>query len=593
MQMDEFVLSTNAVANLAIGKNRWEILPAVHNEKHEPSRFQFRYDPLFIPEVAQDGRLAVCYDDKTGFPVVGIRVYIDTEDAQRNAFEQLKVAYSEHQTKLSSASVFARRIIELNVEVSSPSTNVPKFKLLQNRFYDPRGSFTINFELEDRQQVNDFSSWLPHLLIELTYTFSAKKAKQNTIRVSAQDIRNSEFGAQLNGLGTTAAYVHRDDLRNLMRSVIKKMQISAVIEDPAGFEMQIVSSFLQDFTKDVTADVAFWTPESTKSTFNASDLNPSQLTKYLNSMFKKEQDKDQWKHTGNFNFTAKASLVELLTGETSMGGGFTTEGLREKLREHGIHVEFDNSNIIIPKSIQLQQINLAKLRTSADFLSATTYVSDAQSGIGRRSLSLQEMLVNKAYQPDIDTRVQTLESLNLGQRMHAAEDGFRRVFPDVTNQLTLQGTSPRVQAQKPDGKKAFQLGYSLREMSVIDFVSFGEPIAIRGPMKVFGDYQQRTFNTIYQAETDGFVAAVLSAPNQPDAHAYLLGYVGNSNPPDMLVAGDGIRLARAADHNIFVNAASLLFPVKRGNYYKVDLHGWGPSNKQDCYFVPMGLPPAS
>ena len=80
--------------------------------------------------------------------------------------------------------------------------------------------------------------------------------------------------------------------------------------------------------------------------------------------------------------------------------------------------------------------------------------------------------------------------------------------------------------------------------------------AIRAKLRL-GDWLSRSNNTVYQADTDGFVVAWTTAA------AAINGYTDNSNPPTTERQRDGDGDAGGG------NGSSIFVAVKKNDYWKI------------------------
>ena len=81
-----------------------------------------------------------------------------------------------------------------------------------------------------------------------------------------------------------------------------------------------------------------------------------------------------------------------------------------------------------------------------------------------------------------------------------------------------------------------------------------------------GEWQDGlTYGTVYQAQTDRFVSALIRI-GQSDAEGYLFGYTASNNPPVTIRGYASVSHAgsQVVDYNSF------LMPIKKGDYWKVD-----------------------
>lgn len=81
-----------------------------------------------------------------------------------------------------------------------------------------------------------------------------------------------------------------------------------------------------------------------------------------------------------------------------------------------------------------------------------------------------------------------------------------------------------------------------------------------------GSYEAKSYNTTYQAETDGFVVAYIEIAAVGDI-GWLDGKEGPNDPPDVVLARDYCIYA-AAEYR--TEKASITFPVAKDRYWRVD-----------------------
>ena len=82
----------------------------------------------------------------------------------------------------------------------------------------------------------------------------------------------------------------------------------------------------------------------------------------------------------------------------------------------------------------------------------------------------------------------------------------------------------------------------------------------------FGSWSAKSFGTIYQAATDGFVVAEINCDTNGD-RGYLLAYTEGDSDPQELRASASVHDWTGSDTR--VPRASLMMPVRSGHYWKV------------------------
>jgi hypothetical protein len=84
----------------------------------------------------------------------------------------------------------------------------------------------------------------------------------------------------------------------------------------------------------------------------------------------------------------------------------------------------------------------------------------------------------------------------------------------------------------------------------------------------FGSWASKSNNTVYQADTDGFVCAYASTDS------YVNGYTDSNNPPTTKRVG-------GSSSDVHTRTGSVMMPVKKNDYYKVT----GATN---VFWIPIG-----
>ena len=105
-------------------------------------------------------------------------------------------------------------------------------------------------------------------------------------------------------------------------------------------------------------------------------------------------------------------------------------------------------------------------------------------------------------------------------------------------------------------------------------------LEVKGTMKIFGAWQSRSNNTVYQAETDGFVIASVSSANGTPR---VEGYTDASNPPSILRVIDGVWAGGGS-----TEAGDISLPVLKGDYWKVVITDSGYPQTNLIWWMPLG-----
>lgn len=370
----------------------WESMTNRLDNKDNPSKWQFRYDPLFIPEMDSNGKpsLKIVKMPK-GFRIK-MPVYLTTEKAKAEAFRRVKDTLSTKSpsdaNQISSSNVTVLDI--RSIQIAIPDLNGERgVKVNEKRtpYAKTQHVSSVDIDVLDMATAGRVVEHLPSMKIEYTYRHSAKQVQKNRVSVSYRDLKNTALYEALDGLGTTATFVHRDDLRKLVEESRSELTISKTLESPEKLDNALLRDILEKMAVKQNVASAAFDAEKFKATYNAEDLAPTTITESLNKMFKKHQTKDEWENSGSHDVSGKASVVDFFSGEASSKGTHTTKGLKELLEQHDIHVEF-KGNKIVAKSIDLHRINLSDFDKAQKLTDETMLVASAvQSKTGTLDLA--------------------------------------------------------------------------------------------------------------------------------------------------------------------------------------------------------------
>jgi len=108
----------------------------------------------------------------------------------------------------------------------------------------------------------------------------------------------------------------------------------------------------------------------------------------------------------------------------------------------------------------------------------------------------------------------------------------------------------------------------------INTTSPGATLEVKGTMKIFGAWESKSNNVVYQAPTDGFVVDYGGySPSNSGGSA--TGYTDGSNPPITI---------RAFSSVFYSSVPAITMPVRKGDYWKVvNSHGGGA-----VWWIPLG-----
>jgi hypothetical protein len=408
-QQDDLVISSNAVGSFRYGESVQRIWPSLGNKSTDPTVWQFRYDPLFLPEVDTSGALVFT---ETGLPdkAVKIQVPIDLDNgkAQKLAFEQVKMIYPDVVQKLQQNDVFA-------LDVDAIEVSIPEMESLnigaeivnpKTSFFTQANSFTIAIKVPSKEAATVVEQLLPTYRIDYKVSFKSKSARQNVIKINYKDMRSSNLFSALNGLGTSVTYVHRDDLRKLTEGINSEISSDVTIEEPSQFDQTLYEKILAMMTTAVNTETAQFDTEKWKSTYNGDDLKPTQITKFLNNEFNWDQTAKKVDFKGTADTGGKVNLFDEISAEGKAAGSYSQDNFQSELHKHGLEVSFEG-NEIIAKSLDLQQVNMSQFAQDQQFSNIVTLVSD-QMKVQDGSIDIERLLATGVVSTTIPTQVKQI-----------------------------------------------------------------------------------------------------------------------------------------------------------------------------------------
>lgn len=103
---------------------------------------------------------------------------------------------------------------------------------------------------------------------------------------------------------------------------------------------------------------------------------------------------------------------------------------------------------------------------------------------------------------------------------------------------------------------------------------------------LFGAWAVKAFNTDYGPTTSaGFVVAYVNSSASDADESQLIGKTDTSTTPTTVRAGASG--ARQDSDNIYVPYGSLMMPVRKGEYWRVDKNDSGGSGYSGVWWVPL------
>ena len=139
---------------------------------------------------------------------------------------------------------------------------------------------------------------------------------------------------------------------------------------------------------------------------------------------------------------------------------------------------------------------------------------------------------------------------------------------NVTNDAQVKSADKASQAEAEGGADDTKWMTPLKTKQAIDNLAPAGSNAL-------GSWASKSDNTVYEAETDGFVVAYARIESDENVK----GYTDSSNPPTTVVQWSSGTFTHSERYT------SIMFPVKKGDYWKTVIDGGNP---EVIYWIPLG-----
>jgi len=415
---EEFVVNAREVTKFQFEGNSLGVWASTRNDvvlKERPNQWQFRYQPVFLPERKSDGTLNINKGILTGTKwQVQLPIVLYNEQIQREAYQAILKAFPEHKDEIRLNNVAAITVYNLSFDISLLK-EIDGARMESNfGLIGTPGRVLLNIVVPDEATANQVAELLPRIVISYRMSFVAATRSENALKIKFSDLKSSNLFAKLNGVTPTQekeVYINRDDLRKLTEGISSQLEVGGTIENPEKFDFALFERIINVMTQaqDVLNENNAFSKEQWAATYNADDLKPDVIEKDLNKVFKKNNDEYQLKTDQNIDIKTKAKVMAFFDGTTDVSHGFKKDELQKKLSEHNIETDLEGEQIRV-RSIKLRRLNLSEFNRETQFTQIMAFIGVLKETRDGSIFMSQDLNGRKDF-PNIESRIGILENL--------------------------------------------------------------------------------------------------------------------------------------------------------------------------------------
>jgi hypothetical protein len=417
MRAQEVTPTGTSVANFDIGNRRFGIFPVLANATSPVEQWQFRYEPLLLPEMDALGQLAIVAGQNGAKWTTAITVHIGDAEPNRLAYQSLIKAYPNTGGKIIDSNVSHLRLEKIAFRMEPP---IPQqFGQLVSSSISPGAAPTVAivFSSPTQEAAKNLEAMLrgpDHTLI-CEYEYRTRATKAGTISIKMKDLQGTKLYVALDGIPNKhlkeIVYVRRNDLRTLTKEIFRETKITEVFEDPALVNEDIIKTLLDRWNQTVTIDLSKISQETLKSTYNAQDINPDRIERQVNEWFRKTQNERQYQANKRVLMEGGFDVAKIFGGSAKNDITLSESEVRKALEDIGYKVDFTGLKII-PKSIDLKQVNMTDFNSEFQVTQSKIYVGNEIVKGATVGVQLGQAVAGKAALLNLAGRVALLEKSN-------------------------------------------------------------------------------------------------------------------------------------------------------------------------------------
>lgn len=433
---DDFAIAPNAVGHFQYLKPR-AIFPSTKNVSRNEEMWQFRYFPLFVPVIDDQGQFMIEYDnldEQTWY--VYIQLWRDNPSAKELAYQKILGIYKNElhpksgkyvdYSKIKEDNIYAIPVASVKVVSISGIPSDVNWTLSKSE-YNSIGSsdlLKIRLKVASKNEAKRIIDKAKFLDIRLGFEMKSKKVKYNTCNISYSEVKESKLYNKLSGVGQEG-YVHRNDLRELAKDITQQISIACTIEESSRQQVELgifndmLSAWVDNEESVDFEKIAF------AETYSSNDLKPDIYEKNLNELYNKVEREKSIE-------TGSAMGLKLGFKKFSFGGNKSEnrKKFERKLQENKIKVEW-NGEKYIPKSIDLIRFNLSLFEKAGTINSTIQYISENDIG---------QQLVDVEFDNYID--ISSKYYVNFAARLAKVEADLDMVYNQFNLEIPLGSILP-------------------------------------------------------------------------------------------------------------------------------------------------------
>jgi hypothetical protein len=303
----------------------------------------------------------------------------------------------------------------------------------------------LKFILPSIDHVSKFEHDIQFADIEYQCFFGDLNVAINSYSIKWDHFLSTSLYAALDGVasatsiseGERIAYIHRDDLKDLLLESLQNLRQNNWIQNEARFVEQIENIFIRMFPL-VDSLSAEFTKEMWTHTYNAHDLAPDRVTQFVYQKYDESSSQSSSSTSG---------------GLSEIGFSFSDSDAQSFQERHEFTLT-KQGEMWVPKGAKVRRINLSRFSSAQTFTRVDTFVQptgNTEQGIIsiRRSLSSQSF----SYGSEKENQLMMISSLLQSKKLALLWYGRKETIPEGWKLCDGTDDSPDFRGRVPRGRQ--------------------------------------------------------------------------------------------------------------------------------------------